>query len=211
MSLLTVARRAHDWNRQRKWELFSERCLQDDDQTVLDVGFAAAALSDGYENTLEQAITDLSRVTGLSLDPIPEINPYPGMTMIQYSGGIFPFGNDEFDVCWSNAVLEHVGTDEKKIEFLSEIHRVAKSSFVTTPNRWFPIELHSRIPVLHYLPKPMFDRIARQVGKGWVTGSYMDLIGERRLKQLLAAAEIADYEIHKNKAGPFTIDFVVIF
>jgi len=32
--------------------------------------------------------------------------------------------------------------------------RVGRAGFVTTPNRWFPIETHCKLPVLHWLPRP---------------------------------------------------------
>ncbi len=36
---------------------------------------------------------------------------------------------------------------------LAECCRVAhRAAFVTTPNRWFPIEVHTRIPFVHWLP-----------------------------------------------------------
>ncbi len=211
MANLRFARRIHDWNRQRKWLLFQERCISGENQTILDVGFAAAAGPDGYQNTLEHSIENLSRVTGLSLDPVPEISPFPGMTMIQYGGGVFPFSDGEFELCWSNAVLEHVGTDTQMIEFLREIARVGRHSFVTTPNRWFPVEPHTKLPLVHFLPKSVFDKILRKTGKSWAAGSYMDLLGEKRLRQLLEDADIRDYEMFKNRVGPFTMDFVVIF
>ena len=133
------------------------------------------------------------------------------MTIVQYEGDLFPFDNDAFDLCWSNAVLEHVGDDAAKVRFLSEIARVSGRSFVTTPNKFFPVEPHTRVPLLHLLPKRAFDAFLHRVGKSWATGTYMDLLGRRRLKSLLDRAGIEDYELHNNRIGPFTMDFVVIF
>jgi hypothetical protein len=31
--------------------------------------------------------------------------------------------------------------------------------FVTTPNRWFPIEVHTQFPLLHWLPKSAYRRL----------------------------------------------------
>ena len=82
---------------------------------------------------------------------------------------------------------------------------------MTTPNRWFPVESHTKVPFLHYLPKTFFDFLLNKLGKSWATGSYMDLVGERRLRELLRTAGFIEFELRKNRLGPFTVDFVIIF
>ncbi len=128
-----------------------------------------------------------------------------------YEGDTFPFKDKEFDICWCNAVLEHVGKRSRQKKFLKEVRRVAKSSFVTTPNKYFPIELHTRIPLLHYLPKGIFDAILNKVGKKWATGNYMHLLGLKDIKKLLGECNIEDYTIKKNRIFGFVVDFVIIF
>ena len=37
--------------------------------------------------------------------------------------------------------------------FIKELHRVARRVVcLTTPNRWFPVEVHTSVPLLHWLP-----------------------------------------------------------
>lgn len=211
MSKLKLVEVVHNWNRRRKWELFTERCLVGTSQTILDVGFTVAATSVGYANALENSVDNLSRVTALTIDDIPNPEAFSEFNLVQYDGRDFPFEDGEFDLCWSNAVLEHVGSDIDMVEFLREIVRVGQRGFITTPNRWFPIEPHTKLPLLHFLPKPLFDSLLHKLGKSWATGSYMDLLGERRLRRLLAEAQIQQYELVKNKFGPFTMDFVVLY
>ncbi len=126
-----------------------------------------------------------------------------------------PFPDKSFDLCWSNAVLEHVGSHASRVEaqvtFLSEIARVSKSAFVTTPNRWFPAEIHTRTPFLHWLPKPMFDRYLKMRGQEWAAGDYMDLLSVHDLRSVLKAAGITEYRIVRNRLMGFTVDFVVMF
>lgn len=204
------ASKVHHWNRSRKWKLFVEKCLESDSTTVLDAGFQPGA-GKGWENTLEHSITNHERVTGLTIDPVPGETQYPGMTVVSYDGRIFPFEDESFDVCWSNAVVEHVGGDAEMIQFVSEIKRVSKKAFVTTPNKYFPVEPHTKMPLVHLLPQSMFDAILHRAGKGSMAGDYMDLLGERRFRRVLEAAGVTEYELHKNRAGPFTMDFVAIF
>ncbi len=61
-----------------------------------------------------------------------------------------PFGDASFDIATSNAVLEHVGSFENQSLFIHELCRVARRVFISVPNRFFPIEHHTAIPLAHY-------------------------------------------------------------
>ena len=50
----------------------------------------------------------------------------------------------------ANAVLEHVGSSENQVFFISELCRVASRVFISVPNRLFPIEHHTALPLVHY-------------------------------------------------------------
>jgi SAM-dependent methyltransferase len=162
---------------------------------------------------LEKNYPYKDRITALGIGGNDEFKKrYPEVKSVVYSGGVFPFKDKAFDVGWSNAVLEHVGTREAQILFLKEMKRVTNRAFITTPNKLFPIEVHTRIPLLHIvLPKKWFDYVVRLVGKGWASGNYMHLITLKRLREYLKEAGITEYTIIKNRIGFFTLDFVIIF
>jgi hypothetical protein len=44
---------------------------------------------------------------------------------------------------------------------ISEIMWVGKRFFVSTPNRWFPLEHHTGIPFLYFLPMRLFRGLIR--------------------------------------------------
>ena len=71
---------------------------------------------------------------------------------------------------FSNAVIEHVGGRAEQRRFVDESLRVAPRAFVTTPNRWFPVEVHTRLPLVHWLPDaarpPRVRPRAQAVGEG---------------------------------------------
>jgi SAM-dependent methyltransferase len=136
---------------------------------------------------------------------------YPQIKTVQYDGKIFPFADKAFDICWSNGVIEHVGYYDRQLLFMKEIHRVSKRAYITTPNRCFPIEIHSKLPFVHYLPKPWFDKVARFFNKHWVLGDKLNPLAKRQLVKILKDAGITKYEIHPNWFGPFIVDYIVIF
>ena len=74
-------------------------------------------------------------------------------------GTKLPFGDESFDIAYSNSVIEHVGNWDKQVKFADEVRRVAKYYYVQTPNRWFFIEPHFITPFIHLLPRPLFRRL----------------------------------------------------
>jgi SAM-dependent methyltransferase len=178
--------------------------------SVLDVGITDEEFSPA-DNFLEKHYPYPPRVTALTHESARRFRErYRATKVVLYRGGHFPFKDGAFDVCWSNAVLEHVGDASAQVLFLKEVRRVSRMAFVTTPNRWFPIEVHTRLPLLHYLPKPWFDEILPYLGRGFAAGSYMNLLSLRAVKARLHEAGIRDYRIVKNRLFPFTVDFSVL-
>ena len=65
------------------------------------------------------------------------------------------FKDGEFDIVFSNSVIEHVGSYEDQIRMAKEIKRVGKKYFVQTPNFYFPIEPHFLFPFFQFLSLPI--------------------------------------------------------
>ena len=177
--------------------------------TVLDVGFSEYEYNESA-NLLEKEYPYPQSITALGIHkPKRFLERYPQVKAVKYDGKIFPFKDQSFDVCWSNAVLEHVGSRDKQLAFVKEIKRVAKLAFVTTPNRHFPVEVHTRTPLLHLLPKEIFDRYLSFVGKKWFT--HLNLLSLKDIKKILTDSGISHYRVVKNRLLFFVLDFVIIF
>lgn len=195
-------------NRKRKYARFIREFAPGPDLKLLDIGYNDTEYSP-VDNYLEKHYPHPENITALGLhEPREFSRRYPMVRAVRYDGTTFPFADKSFDLCWSNAVIEHVGGRAAQVNFLKEIKRVGKAAYLTTPNRFFPVELHTRTCFRHVLvSKERFDRYLHKIGKGWAAGDYMHLLGMRDLRKLLADAGITDYKIRRNRLFGFTMDF----
>jgi SAM-dependent methyltransferase len=119
---------------------------------------------------------------------------YPGLKFVQADGCALPFADKSFDVAVSFATIEHVGTRERQAQFVSELLRVAKRTFITTPNRGFPMELHTLLPFVHWLPQPQHQAILRRLGmEFWATTETLNLLAAKDLRQLYGSVPVSVY------------------
>ena len=212
LMLERLAQTISSYNRQRKWKIFLDLMRPTATDRILDIGFTENEYKDS-DNFIEKNHPYPGNLTALGVDaPTKFAARYPQVKAIAYDGQNFPFANDSFDICWSNAVIEHVGDRAAQVNFLKEIKRVGQRAFITTPNRFFPFEVHTRTFLLHLiLSKINFDKFLTWIKKDWATGSYMNLLSLSELKTILDQAGIQNYKIIKNKFLFFTLDFVIIF
>lgn len=198
-----------DLNRERKYKLFCQLFKPDANTKILDVGAAENDFR-ATSNILEKRYPYPENITVLGVDKYKQFQKkYPKVEIVKYSGDIFPFKDEKFDICWCNAVIEHVGDINKQEFFLKEISRVSKQAFITTPNRYFIFEPHTNLIIVHYLPKRIFDKILIKTDN-YYAGN-LHLLGFKDIKKLLKECKIIKYEIIRNKIIGFTIDFVIKF
>jgi hypothetical protein len=134
-------------------------------ETILDVGATSDRVYD-FSNYLEAWYPHKSKITAVGIDDAKFLEElYPGITFLKADGRDLPFEDGAFDLVHSSAVLEHVGSRENQMQFIRELTRVARRAvFMTTPNRWFPVEVHTVLPLVHWLPAPWFRGILRRLG-----------------------------------------------
>jgi hypothetical protein len=191
--------------------LFIQQIQPTSDSKILDVGFSNEEWLSG-DNYLEKHYPYPHNITALGVCAFDLFQKrYPQVTAVRYDGKIFPFPDNSFEIGWSNAVIEHVGEEEAQTLFLKELRRTCRKVYLTTPNRYFPFELHTKIPLLHWLPKKIFDKILSHTTKRWATGDFMYLLSERQVRTLLKKAGIENYRIYRNRFMGFTMDFSILF
>lgn len=77
------------------------------------------------------------------------------------------FSDKEFDVVFSNSVIEHVGNFAQQQLMAKECLRIGKRLFLQTPNRFFPIEPHFLLPFIQFVPLWLKVFLTRHFRVGW--------------------------------------------
>jgi hypothetical protein len=189
--LTGLAARASLWNRRRKLALFLAELRPGPETTIVDVGVGdtgfdtepGVALS---HNFFEAMYPWPDRITAVSDVPLPNFaQEFPEVAPVTASGTNLPFEDDAFDIAFSNAVVEHVGGREEQRRFVHEVCRVAPRVFVSTPNRRFPVEVHTLVPFLHWLPRAARDRAFAALRRDAWRG--VELLNRRELLALFPA------------------------
>lgn len=157
------------YNRKRKLEFLQVLLRGQNFSSGLIVGAKPDSNSLDFDNLIEKGIIEiLPNVTVSGIERDSSFWP----NWVKADGRKLPFGNDSFDFVFSNAVVEHVGSEVDQLDFVNEHDRVGKNWVFTTPNRLFPIESHTQIVLLH-------------MKKGWSNGDVTRLLSKKDLKAIL--------------------------
>ena len=171
-------------SRERKLRLFLELNQPGPATTVVDVGVTNAPFGGGSSDNFFEALYPWpARITAVGNTELDRFAAaFPQVRAVQSDGRRLPFADGEFELGFSNAVIEHVaGGRAGQRQFVAELCRVAQRVFVTTPNRWFPLDPHTLLPFAHWLPPgPARDRLFRTRGFDDV----LDPLGPKELAAL---------------------------
>lgn len=166
-------------------------------ENALDVGITAER--DRQEtNVFEMRYPHKDRITAISPQDASWIEKeWPGMKFVSGDGRDMPFEDNQFDLVVSFAVFEHVGSTENQMKFLSECYRVArKHVFIATPNAWYPIELHTALPLIHWLPRWAHWKILRRFRlEFFADENNLNLLTRRRIRNMCKKLGISRYSI----------------
>ncbi len=141
---------------------------------------------------------------------------YPNLvTMVGDARNMREFTDKQFQIVFSNSVIEHVGTYSHQRQMAQEVQRVGERYYVQTPNRFFPMEPHFLFPFFQFLPVSFRVFLVTHFNLGW-RGKIRDrqealqavneirLLTEKELKQLFPGAKI-----YREKLLGLTKSFIV--
>lgn len=129
--------------------------------------------------------------------------------LIDETAGL-PFEDNYFDVVYCSSVIEHVTVAKKEVwslysgeqfkkkaherqrAFADEIKRVGRQYFVQTPYKHFPVESHSWLPFINWLPRALLIPTLKFTNLFWVKKTSPDwfLLDKKSLKALFPEASI---------------------
>lgn len=125
--------------------------------------------------------------------------------------GPLPFADGQFDIVFCSSVIEHVTVPKDSLEamrgkrtfqaaswerqrqFANEIRRVSKRYFVQTPNKWYPIESHTWLPLpIVFLPRSVQLRVVASTNRWWIKRTAVDwnLLTAAQMGELFPDAEV---------------------
>jgi hypothetical protein len=115
------------------------------------------------------------------------------------------------DLVITNATIEHVGGVLNQKKMIENIIKLTKKIFViTTPNRFHPIEFHTKIPLIHWFPKSIYRKILKFLGLSFYANEEnLNLLTVDELKKLLDSQKIV-YEIKFIKLFFFKSNIIII-
>ena len=180
-------------------ETFSEEIKQNIPIKVLDVGGTWSfweSMHYKYLNSLSLTLLNLKKVE------VPE-----KFTNIKSVAGdatnLSQYSDKEFDLVFSNSVIEHVGKEAQQKKMADEILRVGKHCYLQTPNKYFPIEPHFISPLFQFLPLKVRIFLLFHFALGWRKrkdvrtkeeaindADSVDLLTLKRLRKFFPNAEI---------------------
>ena len=105
-----------------------------------------------------------------------------------------------------------MGSAEKQARFIAELWRVSrKGVFATTPNRWFPVEFHTTLPLVHWLPTGVHRPIFRALGREFFADEdNLNLMTPGTLARAARAAGIKDFRVESVSLGGWPTNLLLV-
>lgn len=183
--------------RKKMLKRFLDRYRPTRETMILDVG-VTPDISLPDSNFFEQLYPYPESVTASSVENISNLTgEFPAIGFVQTEKFALPFKTNAFDIVFCSAVLEHVGNRSSQAKFIKELLRVSKKFFIITPNRNFPIEVHTFLPLLHWLPQNLHQSVLRRLGHDfWAETDNLNLLSRKSLRELFDNQENLSIEGH---------------
>jgi hypothetical protein len=180
------------WQRTKRMKLFVEKMGLGTRRRVLDLGGLP-----GIWDTVET----VHDITFLNLPGTRKFMDPTHHTARHVEGDgchVDQFGDESFEIVFSNSVIEHVGPEERMAQFAGEARRLGRSYWVQTPAKSFPIEAHCGMPFWWYYPQSLRNHFLTRWRKK--LPAWTDMVeGTRVLSRDQIEELFPDAEIHVER------------
>jgi ubiquinone/menaquinone biosynthesis C-methylase UbiE len=183
-------------NRKKILKIFDSIIKVKKKDAVLDVGSSPSDLKS--ENMFLKKFIKYKKLTCFSNQDLKPIKKkFINFFYVVGDARNMKFKDNSFDLVHSNATIEHVGSDKMQLKFLSECLRVSKKFvFITTPNKYFPVDFHTKIPFLHWLPHNIYNFILKLLGDNFFRyKKNLNLISFKKMNLYCKKLKIQNYDI----------------
>lgn len=126
-----------------------------------------------------------------------------------------PFAAGYFDIVYCSSVIEHVTLPKAEVwrewsgrrfaeraarhqaQFAAQIRRLGRQYFVQTPYVHFPVESHTWLPFVAWLPRPLLLPVLRLSNAFWIKSTNPDwlLLDRRDMAVLFPDAELREEKL----------------
>lgn len=198
--------------RSRRWELFSELFPDIAQMRVVDLGGTVETWRRAPVRPREVVVVNLFE-PGTSDDPtrVPVTGDACAARDALVAAGI----TGEFDLAFSNSLLEHVGGHGPRAALAREIRALAPRHWVQTPYRYFPVEPHWLFPLMQFLPIAARAHVARS----WplvhtLPDSLEEAMEDVQWTELIGISELRSYfpesRVVRERLGGLTKSIVAV-
>lgn len=166
-------------------------------QSILDIG---GTLS--FWQSMDFKYIDKVSITLLNVEKIEIPNFVKNISsVVGDARDLKEYADKQFDLVFSNSVIEHVGSFKNQRQMAEKMMRVGKHFYIQTPNRYFIMEPHFLFPFFQHFPVKMKAYLIKKHQLGHYSKAKTDeeameiassirLMTKRELKKLFPDAKI---------------------
>jgi hypothetical protein len=209
-ALKTLVEHARTRARTKRAQLFREVFAIEPDTRILDIGSEdGTAIARMLEGTrAEPRNVYIADINAAAVESGARRFGFVPVTIPE--SGRLSFADGYFHIVYCSSVIEHVTVPKNEVwrvrsgsdfrqrarsrqrEFSDEIRRVGLAYYVQTPNKWFPVESHTWLPLVGVFPRPLQMSTIAFTNRWWIksTSPDWDLLTRAELQSLFPDAEI---------------------
>ena len=182
------------------FKIFVENVRFNKSSKILDVG--TTPILEPHENMIFYQYRWKNNITGFSNQNCNILKKkFKSNKFIKGDAKNIKLKKNTFDISFCSATIEHVGSYANQKKLVSELFRVSKNYvFLTTPNRSYPIDFHTKLPLIHLLPKYMHRKILKVIGLNYFASEKnLNLLFSKAIIRICRELKITDNIIIYNK------------
>ena len=201
-----------NYNRKKIFKIFLEETNYSNKNSLLDIGTTPSLKKE--HNIILQQTSNNKNITCLSnLNCNVLKKKFPNIKKFIISDGKKTnLKKNNYDIVHSSATIEHIGKKQNQILFVKECLRLGKKYiFISTPNRYYPIDFHTKIPIIHWLPRKIHRNILRFFGLSFYSlEKNLNLLDKISLIKICKKLNIKKFKIIRYKFLFFTSNLILV-